>query len=271
MSFTINTNRFALGNQRQLNKSQDGLQKISQKLSSGKRINNAADDASGLALAKALEADNAGYSMAMRNSSDALSMLAIGAAAQQTQGDTLIRMRELAAQASNGTLSDAQRQAINQEYQALGAEIDRIAQTTEFNGQPISGTTTLQTGIDGSPNSQTEVTISETNTSSLGLASTDLSTQAGAQAALDSTEAAIGTLAANQAEIGATEARLGTVISNLSTQRLTGREAQSRIEDADMASVTADRAKAQIMVQVGVSMQAHANLQPENVLKLLQS
>lgn len=265
----LNINNLSDFNLRSMTKTDKDRGKAFERLSSGKRINNAADDAAGLAIAEGLNADTAALAMAQRNMSDGFSVAMIADTAQATTGEALVRMRELAMQASNGTLSNDQRRALQQEYQALQAEVDRVAATTEFNGESVAGETVIQTGIDGSPTSQTTFMIAETDTSSLNIANTNLNDPDAARQALEATDAAIAQVSASRAEIGASMSRLETAFRNSSTQELAGREAESRIRDADVAVETAGLVRNNILANAQVSLQAQANLSEQNVLRLL--
>lgn len=268
MPFSINDNS-SLTNQRELNKTTRDLQKTFNRLSSGKRINSASDDPAGLQIAELLRATESSYAVAIRNSNDAVSMLSIGDSALESAGTIAERMSELASQAASGTLSDGQRSAINEEFQALRSELDRISANAQFNGQSVFGTTTIQTGTDGSAASQTYVSVNGVDSTNLSLNDVDLSTQEGARAALDRTTEAVQTIAASRGTVGAAEARLSTVISNNRTQQIAASEARSTIEDADIAAESARLVQNKIRQNAQISLAALSNLQPELALKLL--
>lgn len=249
-----------------LNKVQDQVKDIFTKISSGQRINKASDDAAGLAISMSLEASISTTKQAQRNIGDAVSLtnIADGAASQISGLQT--RQQELAAQSSNGTYSDEQRQQLNQEYQALSAEIDRIAQTTEFNGvKPLSGSSTsIQAGTSSDPNSQIQV-----SGVSISSGSGDISTQAGAQAALDSVAEENQELNSKRADLGASQSRL-SVAESANSSRIEGEtEAQSRIRDVDLAEETARLTATQIKLQANTAFRAQANLDGATVAKLL--
>ena len=270
MALTINTNLFSLQNQRELNKSTNSLGASFQRLSSGKRINRASDDAAGLQIAAALLAEERTSGAAARNISDAASVLSVADGALQSASNITTRLSELSVQAANGTLSDDQRGALQQEFDSLRSELDRISQSTEFNGQQVLGSaTSVQSGTDGSANSQTNVNVGDVSADSLSLASLDISTQAGAQAAIEATKGAVESVSSSRGEIGAAEARLQTTYDNLLTQKLNQAEARSRIEDADIAKESATNIAARIRQQANVSLGASANQQPALALKLL--
>lgn len=269
MAFSINTNILALQNQRELGKSQKSLGNAFERLSSGKRINHASDDASGLQIAESQRADVATYTVAMRNVNDSVSMMNIADGTLETGSSILTRMNELAEQAANGTLSDSQRSALNDEYQALKSELDRTQQTAEFNGKPVTGETTFQTGIDGSGDSQTTVNITAVSSGSLGVADANLSNQAAARDALTKTTAAIQTVAQSRGDLGAVESRMDATLSNLGSQRQLVSQSLSTKEDADIAEESGNLTAAKIKQQMNASLAAHANLNQEQVLKLL--
>ncbi|MCB0322821.1 MAG: hypothetical protein KDD69_04575 [Bdellovibrionales bacterium] len=272
MSLTINSNIFSLANQRELNKSSLSVRSAFEKLSSGKRINRAADDAAGAQIAAALQAEESTFRVAARNISDAVSQLSIADGALESSQAITTRLSELATQSANGTLSDGQRQALNAEFQQLRSELDRINQSTEFNGRQVLGSTTsVQSGNDSGANSQTEVVVGDVSSQALGLDTLDISTQGGAQAAVDATRNAVSSIADSRGEIGAAESRLATVYSNVQSRALGSAEARSRIEDADIAAESANLIAARIRQQGGAAVGAQANLQPELALRLLGS
>lgn len=271
MSISINSNLSSLNNQRQLNKASTSLRDAFNKLSSGKRINKAADDAAGAQIAAALQAEQASSGVAARNISDAVSQLSVADGALQSSANITTRLNELSTQAANGTLSDSQRAALNDEFQALTSELDRINQSTEFNGQQVLGSTTsVQSGTDGSANSQTEVVVGDVSASGLSLDSLDISTQAGAQAAVDATKTAVESIASSRGQIGAAESRLASAFENIQTREIGVAEARSRIEDADIASESANLVASRIRQQASAAVGAQSNLQPEIALRLLQ-
>ncbi len=258
---------------RSLNRESNNLSKMFKKISSGKRVVNAVDDAAGLAIAKALETETTVSRQARRNISDGVSALRIADGAMQQIGDIGGRMAELAAQAANGTISDQQRSALNAEYQQLAQEAQRITETTEFNGINLfkDGGITLQSGVDGSENSQTaalgENTVSQVTDSLSGL---DLSSAEGARAGLDQIRTSISDLSQTRGEVGAVMSRLDASFNNLITKEENNAAAQSRIEDLDMAQAVAQKNATEIRQNITTSLVAQAGqLQGQNVLALL--
>ena len=275
MALDINTNVASLNAQFNLNKTQGGLNQAIRRLSSGLRINQASDDAAGLAIADRLERDQRVAGQAIRNANDGLSALAVGEQALGTDTDILTRLSELATEAATGTVSDAQRSAIQQEFTALLSEIDRISATTVFNGVQLlsAGTTvTLQIGLDNSSNSQISFNSVDGSVSGiLGVTagSIAVSTQAAAQSALAFLTSGIAQVAQTRGSIGAVESRLLTAISNLQVAQQNFQEAEGRIRDADVAAESANLAKSEVLQQAGAAVLAQANQLPNLALKLL--
>jgi flagellin len=243
-----------------------------ERLASGKRLNRAVDDAAGLAIADQLSRDRAVTAQAVRNASDGVSAMRIAEGALKQAGAITGRIAELATQAASGLVSDAQRATIQQEVAQLQAEVDRIAQTTTFNGQPLldGQATTVFAGISADPGSVVTLPAAEVSANALGLDAIDVSTQAGAQAAFAAIDGAGAALAERQAALGAAGAQLGSVIDRLrmSAEQLAG--AESRIRDADVAAEAAELAAASIRQQLGVAAAAQANVSARDATALLR-
>ncbi|MBP9837403.1 MAG: flagellin FliC [Proteobacteria bacterium] len=254
-----------------ITKSTNGLKKEFEKLSSGKRINSASDDAAGLAIAVALANEVKVGAQAARNISDASSHLSIAEGGLQTASEITTRLNELATQSANGTLSDTQRASLNNEFQALKGELDRISQSSEFNGNKIFGSSVaVQSGTDSSGNSQTNISVQNVDAQSLGIGSLDISTQASAQAAIDQTKSALDGISSNLGSIGAEQSALAAQYENLKNQQVINEEARSRIEDADIASSSANLVSEQIKQKAAIAVRVSAtNLGNEQILKLL--
>ena len=263
MAQIINTNVMSLNAQRNLNKNSASLGTALQRLSSGLRINSSIDDAAGLAVAQKMESQIRGMTVAMRNASDGISFAQTADTALATAGDQLQRMRELATQSLNGTLSDTERSKIDQEYAALQSEAARIQSAAKLNGQTVYGAFNFQVGADAGD------TISGTF-SSVAITSTNVSTSGGASTALASIDAWLGSVATNRATIGGVQSRLTFTISYLEGARENQSAAKSRILDADFAAETASLTRAQILQQAGTAMVSQANQVPQNVLTLLR-
>ena len=263
MAQIINTNVMSLNAQRNLNKNSASLGTALQRLSSGLRINSSIDDAAGLAVAQKMESQIRGMTVAMRNASDGISFAQTADTALATAADQLQRMRELATQSLNGTLSDTERSKIDQEYSALQAEASRIQTVAKLNGQSVYGTFSFQVGADSSD------TISGTFTS-VAITGSNVSTSGGASSALASIDTWLGNVATNRAAIGGVQSRLTFTISYLEGARENQAAAKSRIMDADFAAETAGLTRAQILQQAGTAMVSQANQVPQNVLTLLR-
>lgn len=286
MAVTIGSNVSSLQGQRRLNSATERLGTIYERLSSGQRINRASDDAAGLAIANSLQADQRIASVAIRNANDGISTIAIADGALTQVGDILNRLAELAEQSANGTYTTVQRSALQNEFTALGSEIERIAVTTNFNGVKIiaSGTAAmvLQVGFDSASTSQIAIKDVRGTLESLGLANAGSSSlsfsisgassemgQSASRAALDAVTNAIASLSSTRGTLGALESRLRVAITNLSVARENFAAAESRIRDADVASDAAELTRLGILQQAASSILAQANQQPQIALSLI--
>ncbi len=279
MAVVINTNIASLGAQRTLNRTNQALQKNIERLSSGYRVNRAADDAAGLGISENLRASIRSLGQAARNANDAISMLQVAESAMNEQAGILTRLRELAVQSSNGVLTAVERAYIDTESQQLVAEVDRISGVTEFNGVqmiapgavPIDMQVGLNAGDVITANfSATDAATLGTSAGGVALNTIDLGTgQATAQAALAIIDQSITDLSSSRSTLGATQNRLEVTISNLDSARENLAAANSRIRDVDVASETAMMTKNQILSQAGISVLAQANQIPSAALSLL--
>ncbi|MRD73056.1 flagellin FliC [Rhodocyclus tenuis] len=263
MAQVINTNIMSLDSQRNLNKTNGAMSTALQRLSSGLRINSAMDDAAGLAVAQKMDSQVRGMTVAMRNASDGVSYAQTADTALSTVSDQLQRMRELATQSLNGTLSDTDRSKIDTEYSALQDEANRIQGAATLNGLSVFSTFSFQVGANAGD------TITGTF-SSANVTGTSVSTTAGASTALASIDAWLGSVATNRASIGGTQSRLNFTVSYLEGARENQSAAKSRIMDTDFAQETANLTRAQILQQAGTAMVSQANSLPNNVLTLLK-
>ncbi|MDR1708692.1 MAG: flagellin FliC [Candidatus Accumulibacter sp.] len=263
MSQVINTNIMSLNSQRNLNKSQSALSTSLERLSSGLRINSAMDDAAGLAVAQKMESQIRGMTVAQRNASDGISYAQTADTALSTVTDQLQRMRELATQSLNGTISDSERSKINEEFSALQSEASRIQTAAKINDQPVFGSFTFQVGANAGD------TITGTF-NSINISGANVSTTGGASAALAQIDSWLGDAATNRAQIGGIQSRLTFTVSYLEGAVENQTAAKSRIMDADFASETASMTRAQILQQAGVAMVSQANSVPQNVLSLIR-
>ena len=279
MPMTINTNLNSLNAQRNLNMSQTSLSTSMERLSSGLRVNTAADDAAGLAIAKRMESQVRGMNVAIRNANDGISLAQTADGALASIGDSLQRMRELAVQALNSTNSPSDKDSLNQEFQQLGAEIGRVLAGTTFNGAPILGASagglTFQIGANTTANDSITITTTDmTVDPSITAVTASVIDSTAATATLNTVvndiDAALDDINSQRAVFGATQNRFSAVITNLQSSVENQSAARSRIMDADFASETANMSRAQILQQAGTAMVAQANQLPQQVLKLLQ-
>jgi flagellin len=272
----INHNIAALNTFRQLSTNSFNTSKSLEKLSSGLRINRAGDDAAGLAISEKMRGQIRGLDMAAKNSQDGISMIQTAEGALNETHSILQRMRELAVQSSNDTNTAADRAELQLEVDDLIEEIDRIATTTQFNGQNLldatggtAGAFTLQIGANAS---QTlTVTFADMQSATLGVSALDISTDsATASGAITTIDAAITSVSDERAQMGAKQNRLEHTINNLSTASENLTAAESRIRDVDMAKEMMEFTKNNILTQAAQSMLAQANQQPQGVLQLLR-
>jgi len=276
MALTINTNVSALIAQQNLSVSNSQLTVSVQRLSSGYRVNSAADDAAGLGRADQLRSQSRMIQASIRNINDGVSALEISDKAAEQITNLVTRMGELSASAAQGTLDSNSRSYYADEYDKLISEIDRIANTTEFGGYKLingdTATLTMYIGFKNSSNDQLGISLNvlTSGTSGLNLTAGVISTQAGALAALDSVSAALKKINDARAIYGASTNRLSAALSNLQVTYTNFQAAESRIRDADFAFETAQYTRNQIMVQAGTSVLAQANQAPQNVLSLLR-
>jgi len=285
MPIRIFNNIASINSQRILGANNDRLAQSVERISSGIRINRAADDAAGLAISEGLRSDIRATRQAVRNANDGISVINITEGALNEQASILIRLRELASQASTGTVGSTERQTIQLEFDALRLEIDRIAATTEFNGQNLvdgslassvsSGNQIfIQVGIDSSADSRinlnTSINLTAVTSSSLSIDTLSVTSSEGALSALDSINTSIGTVTQGRGKVGAVQNRLARTIANLSITVENLVAAESQMRDADIAEEVALLTRNQILVQASTAMVGQANLIPQSVLQLLQ-
>ncbi len=264
----INTNVMSLNAQRNLTSSQNDLATSIQRLSSGLRINSARDDAAGLAIADRMTAQIRGLNQAVRNANDGISLAQTAEGAMQEVTNNLQRIRELAVQAANGTNSTSDLDALQAEVTQRLAEVDDIANNTEFNGQTLlDGTYTFTFQVGANGGQTLDITTTAMDTATLAVAGVDVSVDpAGAITAVD---AALDVVNGDRADLGAVQNRLESKIASLQTTSENLSAARSRIRDADFAAETAALTRAQILQQAGTAMLAQANTAPQSVLSLL--
>jgi flagellin len=275
MGFSIVTNTASLNAQRNLSRTQTELGGNLARLSSGLRINNASDDAAGLAISEKLRAQIRGLGQAERNTMDGVSLIQTAEGAMNEVSGILTRMRELAVQSANGTLGSTERNFLNEEFEALTSEVDRIANVTEFNGlNLLDGTTSqidFQVGINDTANDQITASMTEMHTSAgaLNVATLSVSTATDAGTALAALDTAIDAVSSGRSTLGASQNRLQITISNLGSARENLAAANSRIRDVDVAAETSAMTRNNILMQAGVSVLAQANQIPSLALSLL--
>ncbi len=261
MSLTINTNLEAMNAQRNLNATEGMLGKAMQQLSSGLRINSAADDVAGYAISQRLRGQVNGLNQAAQNSQDAVSLAQTAQGSLNDVTQMLQRVRELAVQYANGTTSTTDQAAIQSEVNQLVSEIDRVGETTQFNGvNLLSGSTTISFQVGANDG---EVIAVSTITLSAAVGEISLTSISGIDAALSAVSSAAGEFGSVQNRIQYTETNLEVYSQNLSS-------AVSSIVDVNMAAEMTAFTKDQVLQQAGVSILAQANSLPQAVLKLLQ-
>ncbi len=273
MALTVNTNLASQNTMTNLAGSTRGLGQALERLSSGLRINKGADDAAGLGVANNLRAASTSLKVAQRNAHDGISVIATAEGATSEVGAIIERMRELAVQSASETLSDDERAYIQEEFSQQLAEIDRIANITNFNGVQLgdgsNATLSVQVGIGSSADNQIDITLGDLSSATLGIAAVNLSTSAGATTAIDTFDTAIDTVNSYHSSYGAVQNRIESAVRNLETYNDNLSAAESVIRDADFASEAAEMAKYQVMQQAGVSVLSQANQLSQSALKLI--
>ena len=283
MPLVINTNTAAITAQRHLNESRLEMEKAMERLSSGKRINSAMDDAAGLTIAHSLDAKVSSLNMAARNANDGISLINLAEGALEEVTSMLIRMRSLAVQAMNGTYAQADRSNLSLEFETLAEEITRISDNTFFNGISVIGASANVSFQVGHNSTDTIAIVTKDmaaeaigsgtpafNVGSLSIASIGGTSSAFAAGSLAVLDQALKDVDSYRASLGATANRLEHAAANLYTRVENQQSAKSRIEDADYAVESANLARAQILQQAGTAMLSQANASTQNVLELLK-
>jgi len=265
MGLRINNNAAASNAYRALSATDNQMAKSLEKLSSGFRINRAADDAAGLVISEALRSQVGGLKVAIRNAQDGISLVQTAEGALVEVHSMLQRMRDLAVQASNGTNSTESRAAADAEAQQLVEQITQIAASTKFNGVELltGGTVDLQVGVTSTE--QLSFTLA-----SVTAPTVDLTTASGAGTAIADLDTAITTISTARGDLGARQNRLEHTINNLSVAQENLAASESRIRDTDMALEMTSFTRSQVLVQAGTAMLAQANASSQNVLQLLR-
>ncbi|NHR06773.1 flagellin FliC [Chromobacterium haemolyticum] len=282
MAITVNTNIASLNAQRNLGSSNNSLQVSLQRLSSGMRVNSAKDDAAGLAISQTLTSAIRGNNQAIKNANDGISVGQTAEGALGQLANNMQRIREIAVQASNGSVSNTNRSQLQSEVDQLTQEISRIVQTTQFNGTSLlsgGSVLTFQVGSSGAATNQVSIsstdltsagTLNAYNSSLTNTGTINVTTQGAASAALSALDTDIAQISNIRSTFGAVQNRFDAVVNNLQnyTENLTA--ANSRIIDVDFAAETANLTKNQILQQAGTSILKNANSLPQSALTLLQ-
>jgi len=276
MGLRISTNTSSINALRTLAATRGNLDKSLEKLASGNRINHAGDDAAGLAISENLRAQIRGIRQAKRNAQDGVSLIQVSEGGLNEIANMLIRMRELGIQAASDTIGNTERQFADREFQSLKQEIDRIANSTNFNGTPLlngrAGIFEVQIGIQNNPVLDRVVyngERSDTTVEALSLAGESVATKAGAQMGLAVIDDALNRVNSIRADLGAIQNRIQSTIQNLSISDENLSAANSRIRDTDMAEEVSEMTKNNILMQAGVSVLGQANQMNQHALKLL--
>ena len=276
MGLRINTNIPALAAMRTLGNTKQALEGSLERLSSGSRINRAGDDAAGLAISENLRAQIRGYRQAKRNAQDGVSMIQVTEGGLNEISNMIVRLRELAIQAASDTIGDKERQFTDREFQALKSEMDRIAASTSYNGNPLlngkAGIFEIQVGIHNNAMVDRVVYNAENanvTLEALGLVGESVATKIGAQSTLSNLDDALTRVNSVRSDLGAMQNRLQSTINSLAVSDENLSAANSRIRDADLALEVSDMTKNNILLQAGISVLGQANNSAQAALKLL--
>ena len=276
MGLRVNTNIASLVAQRNLGGTKHELDKHLQRLSSGSRINSSGDDAAGLAISENLRAQIRGLKQAKRNAQDGVSLIQVSEGGLNEVTNILIRLRELSIQSASDTVGDKERSFTDREFQALKSEMDRIAQSTSFNGNPLlngrAGIFEIQVGTGNNPLTDRIVydgQNADVTLEALRMAGESCSTKQAAQTSLSVLDDAISQVSKVRSDLGAMQNRLQSTINNLGVNDENMSAANSRIRDADIAEEVSEMTKNNILMQAGISVLGQANQSSQAVLKLL--
>ncbi len=277
MGLRINTNISSLNAQRNLSGTRLNQQKTLEQLSSGQRINRAGDDAAGLAISENLKAQIRGLGQAERNAQDGISLVQIAEGGLTEVSNIMIRLRELAVQSASDTIGPTERKFLNVEFEQLTAEVDRIANSTEFNRVPLLNGTgavfDIQIGTRNDPLADRltfDASSADINVAALGLNLASVSDKISSQNSLNAIDQAITSVSGIRADFGALQNRLQSTINNLQISIENLSAANSRVRDADIAKTTAELTKNNILMQAGTSVLAQANQSSTSALQLIQ-
>jgi flagellin len=276
MGLRINTNVQSLVAQRNLSEVKRNQDSAYEKLSSGSRINKAADDAAGLAISEKFKAEIRGSNQAARNAGDGISMIQTAEGGMNEISNILVRLRELSVQAASDTVGDSERKFSDMEFQNLTQEVDRISSATQYNGvKLLSGegdTLDFQIGtMNDAKNDRLsyQPQATDASTSAMGIVGMSVATKTDSQENLEKIDNAINHVNGNRANLGALQNRLQSTISNLEVKTENISAANSRIRDTDVAAATADMTKSNILTQSSVSVLAQANAAGQSALRLI--
>ncbi len=277
MGLRINTNISSMAAQRNMQKTSHEMEKTFQRLSSGNRITAAGDDAAGLSISENLNAQIRSLKQAERNANDGVSLVQVAEGGIAEVGNILVRLRELSIQAASDTIGDRERGFIDQEYQSLRAEVDRIANVTNFNGTPLlngsapKDSLELQVGARNNEADRIAFSVNQYNITSdaLGIGGIRATSIDDARDSLDKLDEAIGRVTGARAGLGAMQNKLQSTVNNIAISKENLSQARSRIADTDIAEETTALTQKQILQSAGIAVLAQANSSPQQTLKLL--
>ena len=276
MGLRVNTNVTSINAQRNLSMVTERLSGNFRRLSTGLRISTAADDAAGLAISERLRSQVRSLEQAKRNANDGISFVQTAEGALNEVSSIMIRLRELAVQSANGSVSGQDKDTLDEEFQSLVNEVNRIGRSTEFNGIKLldgsNSTVTFQVGFGTTSGIDTlAVTLSASLSTSLSLSTLDIGSGGSTSTATTNLDTAINAVSSLRGTLGAIQNRLGSTINNLAIQVENLSAAESRIRDVDVAYETAQLTRNQILQQASIAMLAQANPQPQSALSLLRN
>ena len=274
MGLRVNTNVASTNAQNNLARVNERLSKNFRRLSTGLRIATAADDAAGLAVSERLRSQIRSLDQAKRNGNDSISLVQTAEGALTESNNILIRLRELAVQAANGTVSNQDKETLDQEFQALINEVNRIGRSTEFNGIKLldgsSSSVSFQVGFGTNPTIDSlSVTLDAALSTSLSLSTLDIGSGGNTSLAITQIDSAINTVTGLRGRLGAVQNRISSTINNLGVQIENLSAAESRIRDVDVAYETAQLTRNSILQQASISVLAQANALPQSALGLI--
>lgn len=276
MGLRIATNIASQSVQKNLKEVSNEGQSSLEKLSSGKRITKAADDAAGLAIATNLDAQTKGLRQATRNANDGVSMVQTAEGGLNEVSNILVRLRELTIQASSDTVGDTERGFLDKEYQQLTTEVDRIAESTTFNGTNLlngegQGTLDIQVGAYAGEQNRIQFDSDASNATAdeIGVGGSSIADKSDALSAIEDIDGAIETVSGQRANLGSIQSRLQSTVANLEVQTINQDNARSVIQDVDIAEETAKMASSNVVKNAAVSSLSQANAIPNSALRLI--